>query len=165
MISIQKEIRTYLPAIFMDETLPREKRNMLRTALFVVVVLVSLLVSILLIRGGVLRGISLREAATHSDVLIGLTLILFSVLVSFYLLAFFYNTLYYRGIKFMLDETRDAQGITYEVAHILSNDNLDVTRGLLSDTLGKRILSRCGVHEDAVRQFIEHPRVNLTVDT
>ena len=167
MSILSSEIRRYTPAIALDAFLSKKSRSILLKFLSVILSLLGLAIS-----GFVLRDFFAHHSFTLSSFsgdahyLVGV----FCIIASFYgvlvLCTFFYNTLYYRGLRTVYGEDLvDAEGITFETAAVCLFDTHDLTRGFLMSTYGQEIMIRSGVDSGTVQTFLYGDRPKINIDT
>jgi len=160
MNTLQSEIRRYAPAIVLDSVLPRTERRMLTRFLGVVLFLLGGIVVGYIgydsVRAGSLDVSSLEGSARYFA---GAFLILFGPYAVLLQLSFFYNTLYFRGLRVILrEELTDEEGITQEVAAVCLKSSDDLTRGFITSSYGKEIMLRTGIDTSGHDAYLRSSR-------
>ncbi len=156
MNTYTKEIRRYAPTIFLDEHMSRKKRRALRV-LFLAIVFASSIAFLFFYYAAdlVTKTIGGDSYFFLPQFYGGIFFLAFSYLTILYLISFFYNTLYYRGLDFIIKENfDDERGITYEVARAIKQDTKDVTATFLISEYGRRVLYRAGMDISDVDRFL-----------
>lgn len=165
MSTLQSEIRTYSPAIFLDAVLHRTTR---RTVTRVLGVLTALLGTTLLCYFVYTRVTGMPTSFTEGNM--GYATGSFFILLALYILllqiSFFYNTLYFRGFSALLREDfTDTEGLAFESSVIALHAKSDLTQAFLASSYGEEIFLRLGIQPTKVRTFISSPRTALAGDT
>ena len=166
MISLKKEIDLYRPVLVLERTLPRTLRNA-SVVILLLVALINLVIVLFFITLDSLNAGTLTLTIIFGDAQLyfAIFLIVFGPLFSVLMLSFFYNTFYFRGLKSMFHEGSVKEtGITYEVAHILSETKNDLTRSFLMSPYGRQASLRCGILQDDVLHFLDSKKTELATE-
>lgn len=167
MSTLSSEIRRYTPAIALDAFLSKKSRSILLKFLSVILSLLGLVIAGFVLRDSfVFKSFTLSSFSGDAHYLVGV----FCIIASFYgvlvLCTFFYNTLYFRGLRTVYGEDLvDAEGITFETAALCLFDEHDLTRGFLLSTYGQEIMIRSGVDQASVEVFLQGDRPKIKADT
>ncbi len=166
MTSIDSELIRYRGALMLDRVFQRHARRIVQIALIVTVGFLAVLLGYFFITDPDPKSRSLffSPQGTYS-VYLGALMIALSFLALVKMLIFFYQSRYFSGVASILHEDEhDTEGMTYEVAEALSHARTDVTLGFLSTSVGRQVLYRCGIFDEAIDQYCESARTALSSD-
>ena len=166
MTSLKKEVDLYRGALALERILPRTLRNA-SVVILLLVALINLVIVLFFITLDSLNAGTLTLTIIFGDAQLyfAIFLIVFGPLFSVLMLSFFYNTFYFRGLKSMFHEGSVKEtGITYEVAHILSETKNDLTRSFLMSPYGRQASLRCGILQDDVLHFLDSKKTELVIE-
>ncbi len=163
MNTLQSEIRKYAPAIALDRVLHRTERRILTRFLSIIVLLL----------GGIVLGyigydslkahsLDVQSLGGNARYFVGVSMLLVGPYVVLMQLSFFYNTLYYRGLKVILrEELTDEEGITQDVAVVCLRNRDDLTHGFLTSSYGKEIMLRTGIDTSGLDAYLRSRRIPI----
>lgn len=164
MTLLESELRRYQPALFLDAVLPARTRRNIRIVCVVVLVFSGVLIAFGALADTFgLQFIPASLAPLVSSLGVGLFFFSSGVLATLLFVYFFYNSLYFRGIDAVVfGGLFGKNGVTFEVAHILSQSDVDITKPFLRSYIGAEIARRCGVTDDAMEAFLVGVRNNVS---
>jgi len=167
MSTLTPHVEMYAPGMALDALLPKKYRTYALRVLLVLLVFFGIgilgYVSFDSIRSG---GFTLDGLFETMAPVTGIFLILLGVYGILLLTTWYYNTLYFRGVRSVHDgDSAHETGITFEVALILADSDTDLTHGFLTSSYGREIMIRTGIDAESVQNFLQGSRQLIHVDT
>ena len=162
MHDLKSELQFHLPIIILDRYFPHKlRRNIVKTLLTL-----GIIILLLGIVYAVINSFLPEVAETlpgSVNVFIGIFLIVLGPFISLLFLSFFYNTRYFHGIDAIVHEgIKKENGISLEVARIITMSSSDITLGFLSTPYGQFCMARCGLEDNDVSEYLLSKRTILS---
>lgn len=179
--SLEKEIRFYDPALFIDRIFPLTVRSSLRVFCRIVAIISALLVAVLWFVqatnqpyiSNILAGTDVGNGiAFVYEKAIGVFAAAFGAWLIIFMIEAFYRARYFRGIETLVHEgglfNKKGGAITFEVADLLyGNLSEDLTSTFIESEYGRMILLRLGILDNEQEAFVKwkSEREPLPVET
>ncbi len=154
MYTVAEDIQRYEPVLSLEQLISRRGLAWLRVITFATAVLTGLASSELL----------LTLPAGYAQILFGYSLLATAFWIELTLLYSYHNSYYYHGLNSVLGEEKKlVTGCTYEVSAALYQNKADATAGFCKSELGRMVLLRSGITNEAIDTFLTSTRPNIAV--
>lgn len=154
MKTLADSIKDFAPAIWLTRFFSRKLMGVIRTTLFILLVL------------GVLGSlVSTLLFLPFAQIITGVTLIIAGFWLEQMMIYSYHNSFYFKGLESILGlNTKVINGATYDVAEAVIRKEDDVTFAFCTSTFGSSALMRCGLPPDKIDEFLSGPRQKITAD-
>ncbi len=152
MYTLAEAIKDYAPVITFSRFLSRRTMSILR-------ILLLTTSTITLLMG---FGVIFFVPAVDAGILLAVSILSFALWIEQMMLFAYHNSYYFHGMNSVLGlSEKPVSGATYEVAEALLPYTDDVTKGFCLSRLGNDILTRAGIDQSHLAQFISGPRPRI----
>ncbi len=156
MNNLEDSIKKFQSPIKLTSILSRKTLSTLRTSSFVGITLCSF---------GVATSYYFFDAQYLQE-LIGGSLIFGSLWLKQIVTFSYHNSYYFRGLNSIIGlDDENVSGATYDVAEAVLKNKDDVTRSFCTSVFGSQILSRTGLTQDQIDEFLKSPRQLITASS
>lgn len=155
--------QTLRPALMLENIISRRMLQRLRISGVVLASIGSVAALGSVLAPSLLTG--LPAIASYPQLFLGVGILGVAIWADAFLASCYHNHVYFSGLRRSPDTTTSRDAITYDLALTVEQDPQDLTRALLTSTLGQSAVVRAGIDLDQVSDYIMGARTKIAADT